>query len=82
MKTKVYLLSLIIGAVALLVASAVSPDADRPSGIEATNWIKISDSLGIATNSSSTDKLIGKFYAKRGKQWVELSIENSPRVVE
>ena len=71
--------SLIIGF-AIFVAGVNLSGEDRPEHVRAENWIKISDTAGIVVGSASGDKIVGTLYIKKGEKWLEVSIENSPRV--
>jgi hypothetical protein len=72
----------------LVIAFIISGDAanpsegDRPERVRAENWIKISEAAGVVVGNRSGDKIVGTLYVKRGDKWLEVSIENSPRIVE
>jgi len=73
--------SLIIG-LALFVRAANPHEGDRPGGVYAENWIRISDIAGIVVNHMSSDKIAGVLYVKRAEKWIQLSIENPQGAVE
>jgi hypothetical protein len=70
--------TLLLGAT---VACATPTTQDRPAQVAETDWIKISETAGLAVTSTSGGKIIGKLYVQRGDKWFEVSVENSPRIV-
>jgi hypothetical protein len=83
MKTyKVILVCFLTLATAALTKAATPAGQDRPAQVAAADWIKISETAGVAVTGTSRDKIVGKLYVKRGNMWFEVSVENSPRVVE
>ncbi len=73
--------SLIIG-LALFVRAANPHEGDRPKGVGAENWIRISDIAGIVVSQMSSDKIAGVLYVKRADKWIQVSIENPQGAVE
>jgi hypothetical protein len=82
MKTPKLVVTCIVLSAAALTIAATPIKQDRPPEIEVGQWIKISDTAGLAVNSTSGNKVAGKLYVKRGDRWLEASVENSPRVVQ
>jgi hypothetical protein len=73
--------ALIIG-LAVFVRAANLWEGDRPERVRAENWIRISDLAGIVVSHASSDKIAGVLYVKRDDKWIQVSVENSPAVVE
>jgi hypothetical protein len=73
--------SLIIG-LALFVRAANPHEGDRPKGVGAENWIRISDIAGIVVSQMSSDKIAGVLYVKQADKWIQVSIENPQGAVE
>jgi glyoxylase-like metal-dependent hydrolase (beta-lactamase superfamily II) len=67
--------SLIIG-LGLFVRAADPHEGDRPKGVYAENWVRISDIAGIIVSHMSSDKIAGVLYVKRADKWIQVSIEN------
>jgi hypothetical protein len=73
--------SLIIG-LALFVRAANPHERDRPKGVYAENWIRISDLTGIVVNHMSSDKIASVLYVKGADKWIQVSVENPQGAVE
>lgn len=79
---KLILISVLLLGFSLLCHGGSLATEDRPTQLAPSDWIKISDAAGLAVTKTSGDKIIGKLYVKRGERWFEVSVENSPRVVQ
>jgi glyoxylase-like metal-dependent hydrolase (beta-lactamase superfamily II) len=66
----------------LFVRAADPHEGDRPKGVYAENWVRISDIAGIIVSHMSSDKIAGVLYVKRADKWIQVSIENPQGAVE
>lgn len=80
----------LVGAATLLAMplsigaiGALSPEQDRPVVIDATDWIRISESAGVAIiDQPRGDEVVGRLYIKRGSNWLAVSVQNSPQLLK
>lgn len=77
----------LIGAATLLAMplsmGALTPEQDRPVVIDATDWIRISESAGVAViGQPKSDEVVGRLYIKRGSNWLAVSVQNSPQFLQ
>jgi len=66
----------VIGAT--FFVGAKEGENDRPAGVDASQWIRISENAAIALTDepAATRQLAGNFYVRTGKGWRVVSIVN------
>jgi hypothetical protein len=76
-------LALGVALLALLLAGANSPAVDRPAGIEANRWIRISESAGLVLTNAQNPRqpLVGQLFVRTDSGWHVVAI-HSPATVE
>ena len=70
----------VLVAAALFVGANDAP-ADRPANVEASRWVKLSDTAGIALTGDpeSSRSVSGQVYIRAGNTWRVVAIHNPAR---